>query len=102
MKRKVICPHCSLSNDFNNSSELHCWACAKDFTVDEHDFQNVKFMESNDGYHCWQSMPKEYHSIYVCLNYPKKCGRCIRNQETFCNNGKIDIRMKKTAVIGKI
>ena len=36
-------------------SGLHCWACAKDFVVDERDRQNVKFIQSSDGYHCWQA-----------------------------------------------
>ncbi len=101
MIRKVICPHCGLNSEFVSNLELHCWACAKDFIVDEHDFQNVKFIESNDGYHCWQSQPTAYHTIYACLNYLKQCEKCIRNNGTFCMDGRIDFRMPADAVIGK-
>ena len=100
MKRKVICPHCGLSSEFENSEELHCWACAKDFIIDKHDFQNVKFIESNDGYHCWQAQPTAYHTIYVCLNYPAQCGQCVHNGRTFCMEGRIDFRLPANAFIG--
>jgi hypothetical protein len=63
MKRKVICPHCGLSSEFENSAALHCRACAKDFIIDTQDFQNVKLIESNDGYHCWQARPTAYPSM---------------------------------------
>lgn len=101
MVRKVICPHCGLSSDYGSDAVLHCWACAKDFTIDEHDYQNVKFIESNDGYHCWQSQPTAYHTIYACLGYQKQCEACIHNDSVFCRSGKIDFRMKRTTVIGQ-
>ena len=101
MKRKVICPHCGMSSEMESGPEIHCWACAKDFTVDEHDLQDVKFVESNDGYHCWQAQPTAYHTVYICHNYPQKCDMCIRKNKTFCFEGKIDIRMPVNAVIGQ-
>ena len=101
MERKVICPHCGLSSEFECGGHLHCWVCAKDFVVDECDFQNVKFIESNDGYHCWQSKPTAYHTVYACLNYPKQCERCIHNSGTFCMEGRIDFRLPVDAIIGK-
>ncbi|MDD4511468.1 MAG: hypothetical protein PHY23_11255 [Oscillospiraceae bacterium] len=101
MNRKVICPHCGMSSEFEGRSELHCWACAKDFTVEECDFQDVNFVESNDGYHSWQSQPTAYHTIYICRNYPQKCGNCTYRNKTFCFEGKIDIRMPVNAVIGQ-
>jgi hypothetical protein len=99
MIRKVICPHCGLSSDFDGV-EIHCQACAKDFGVNERDFQNVKFLESNDGYHCWQAQPTAYHIIYACLSYPEQCEACIHNGGVFCRGGKIDFRMPVTTVIG--
>lgn len=101
MRRKVICPRCGLSNEQEDGQKVHCWACAEDFTVDEHDFQNVKFVSSNDGYHCWQAQPTAYHTIYRCRSYPQKCDGCIRKDQTFCLEGRIDIRMPVSAVIGK-
>jgi len=101
MGRTVICPHCGFSSEPEDCQNVHCWACAKDFVLDEHDFQNVKFISGNDGYHCWQAQPTAYHTIYVCLNYPQKCDACIWDNKTFCFEGKIDIRMPVGAVIGK-
>ncbi|HCA28105.1 MAG TPA: hypothetical protein DEP23_00245 [Ruminococcaceae bacterium] len=51
-----------MSSELDSGSVLHCWACAKDFVVDERDRQNVKFIQSSDGYHCWQSQPTAYHT----------------------------------------
>ena len=101
MKRKVICPRCGMSSEMESSLELHCWACAKDFTIDEHDRQNVKFIQSNDGYHCWQAQPTAYHTIYACLNYPELCEGCLHENGTFCMDGRIDFRMPVNAVIGE-
>lgn len=100
VKRKVICPHCGMSSEMKGDLELHCWACAKDFAVDGRDRQNVKFIQSNDGYHCWQAQPTAYHTIYACLNYPEECDGCIHEKSTFCMDGRIDFRMPVGAVIG--
>jgi hypothetical protein len=64
-------------------------------------FQSVKFVESNDGYHCLQAQPTSYHTIYVCLNYPGQCAGCIHDNSTFCIDGRIDFRVPFTAVIGE-
>jgi len=101
VKRKVICPHCGMSSEMKSGPELHCWACAKDFTIDERDRQNVKFIQSNDGYHCWQAQPTAYHTIYACLNYPELCEGCLHENSTFCMDERIDFRMPVGAVIGE-
>lgn len=72
----------------------------RDFTVDEHDLQDVKFVESNDGYHCWQAQPTAYHIIYACLNYPELCEGCLHVRH-LCIIGLIDFRMPAGAVIGE-
>lgn len=101
MKRKVICPHCGISSEMESGSALHCWACAKDFTIDGNDRQNVKLIQSNDGYHCWQAQSTAYHTIYACLNCPEQCEGCLHEKGTFCMDGRIDFRMPVGAVIGE-
>ncbi|MEA4920828.1 MAG: hypothetical protein VB078_07900 [Clostridiaceae bacterium] len=100
MARKVLCPHCGLSSEYESEEETHCGFCLRDFTIDSHDFQNVRFIESNDGYHSWYSQPTAYHMIYECLSYPDKCDECIHFGGTFCRNGRIDKRLERSTCIG--
>lgn len=101
MARKVLCPHCGISSEYEGEDEIHCRFCARDFIVDTKDFQNVRFIESNDGYHSWYSQPTAYHTIYECLNYPDKCDGCIHLDSTFCRNGRIDFRLERSKCIGE-
>ena len=96
MERKVLCPVCGLSNDFVSPRRMRCRSCGNNFEITENDFQNVKFIEINDGYHSWQSQPTAYHTIYACLSYPDLCNRCIHKNDLFCQNGKIDFRQKRS------
>ena len=115
MTRSVLCPKCNAVNDYpfpattniehtdrgvafsiqNADCEpIVCFFCGEQLKLDSHDFQNVEFVESNDGYHSWYSQPTSIHTIWRCKTHPLLCRACSHNaaSDIFCNRGRIDIR----------
>ncbi|MEA4964634.1 MAG: hypothetical protein VB055_02270 [Oscillospiraceae bacterium] len=97
--RKVLCPICGMTSKFCGEASLRCWACGRAFAIEANDRQNLRFVRSSDGYHCWQSQPTAYHTIYACEGYPDDCGACIHAGKSFCIDGRIDFRLPANVVI---
>jgi hypothetical protein len=97
--RKVLCPHCGITGEYRGEAPLRCRVCGTEFFIEKSDRQDLRFVCSSDGYHCWQSQPTAYHTIYACKGYPVDCRECIHSGRTFCIDGRVDFRLPFDAVI---